>query len=118
MDSGCRSYNCIIARLLQADQAAYTCPIPFELWSGVKKDEEADLEQAFALSHHVPFESGDWRTAASLERQLRAKGLAVPRNDLFVAALAMRARLPVVCRDTHFDTARRIAGEQLHVEQI
>jgi hypothetical protein len=29
-----------IARLLQADQAAYTCPIRFELLSGAKSHEE------------------------------------------------------------------------------
>jgi hypothetical protein len=40
----------VVARLIQADAAAYTCPIRFELLSGVKAGEEADLEQAFASS--------------------------------------------------------------------
>ncbi len=107
-----------VARLLQVDRAAYTCPIRFELLSGMKAGEEDDLNQALALSHHFPFEAGDWSEAASLERQLRAKGLTVPRNDLFVTIVAIRTGLPIVCRDTHFDTARKIVGSTLQVEQI
>lgn len=107
-----------VARLLQADQAAYTCPIRFELLSGVKPDEEDDLEQAFALSHHLSFDQDDWRGAALLERQLREKGNTVPRNDLFVATVAIRTGLPVVCRDTHFDIIRKVVGEKLKVEQV
>ena len=108
----------VVARLLQADQAAYTCPIRFELLSGVKPDEEDDLERTFTLSHHLPFEPGDWVEAALLERQLRAKGLTVPRNDLFVATVAIRVGVPVVCKDIHFDTARKVVGERLKVEQV
>ena len=107
-----------VARLLSADQAAYTCPIRFELLSGVKPAEEEDLEQAFHLSRHFPFERNDWSEAALLERQLRAAGLTIPRNDLFVAAVAIRAGLPVVCRDAHFDAMRKALGERLRVEQV
>jgi len=108
----------IVARLLQADQAAYTCPIRFELLSGVKPGEESDLEQAFALSHHFPFEQDDWREAARLERQWRARGLNVPRNDLFVATVAIRTGVAILCRDAHFSAAQKLAGERLKVEQI
>jgi len=107
-----------VARLIQAELAAYTCPIRFELLSGVRPGEEADLERAFAFSHHLPFEPEDWREAALLERQLRAKGLAVPRNDLFVATVAIRASLVVLCRDSHFDTVRRVVGQRMKVEQV
>src|SRR4051812_7220550 len=93
----------IVGRLLQADQIAFTCPIRFELLSGVKPNEESDLEQAFALSHHFPFTQDDWREAAVLERRLRVKGLNIPRNDLFVATVAIREKIPVVCRDAHFE---------------
>jgi predicted nucleic acid-binding protein len=108
----------IVARLLEADQAAYTCPIRFELLSGVKPGEESDLEQAFALSHHFPFEQNDWREAARLERQWRARGLNVPRNDLFVATVAIRTGLVVLCRDAHFAAAQKVAGASLKVEHV
>ena len=108
----------IVARLLEADQTAYTCPIRFELLSGVRAEEEGDLEQAFALSNHIPFEADDWREAAKLERELRAKGLAIPRNDLFVVTVAIRTGVTVLCRDAHFSAAQKIAGTRLKVEQV
>jgi predicted nucleic acid-binding protein len=107
----------MVARLLQADQAAYTCPIRFELLSGAKPDEENDLQQALSLAQNYQFEPDDWRQAALLERRLRAKGLTIPRNDLFVAVVASRARLPVVCRDKHFDAVGKILGG-LKIEQV
>ena len=108
----------IVARLLQADQAAYTCPIRFELLSGVRPNEETDLQQAFALSHHFPFEQDDWQEAARLERQLRTKGLNIPRNDLFVATVAIRTGLTILCRDAHFSAATKVIGDKLKVEQV
>ena len=107
-----------VARLLESDQAAYTCPIHFELLSGVKPNEEDDLQEAFSMSHHFPFEVEDWRAAAILERQFRAKGLIIPRNDLFVVTVAVRCGLPIVCRDSHFDLARKATGDKLKVEQL
>ncbi len=107
-----------VARLLETDCAAYTCPIHFELLSGVKPNEEDDLQQALAMSHHFLFETDDWPAAAILERQFRAKGLFIPRNDLFVVTVAIRCDLPVVCRDIHFDLARKATGEKLKVEQV
>ncbi len=107
-----------VARLLQADLAAYTCPVRFELLSGVKPEEETDLEQAFAFSQHFPFERQDWDEAARLERRFRANGLTIPRNDLFVATVAIRTRSPVVCRDSHFNAMRQVVGGKLAVEQL
>jgi predicted nucleic acid-binding protein len=107
-----------VARLIQTDSAAYTCPVRFELLSGVKAGEEADLDQAFGFSHHFPFETEDWREAALLERQLRAKGQTVPRNDLFIAVVAIRTGLTVTCRDPHFDAMRNVVGGRLKVEQV
>jgi predicted nucleic acid-binding protein len=107
-----------VARLMEADLAAYTCPVRFELLSGVKPEEEADLEEAFRLSAHIPFETEDWTEAALIERQLRAKGVTVPRNDLFVATVAVRTGMAVACRDAHFDAVGRAMGGRLKVEQL
>jgi predicted nucleic acid-binding protein len=107
-----------VAQLLESEQAAFTCPIRFELLSGARSGEEADLEAALRLSSHIPFESADWREAASLERTLRTKGITIPRNDLFVATVGIRTGLVVACRDAHFDAVGRAIGDQLRVEQI
>ena len=108
----------VMARFIEADLAAYTCPVRFELLSGVRSEEESDLEQAFAFSRHIPFERDDWREAALLERQLRCQGLSIPRNDLFVATVAIRTGLCIACRDAHFDAMRKVVGEKLNVEQV
>jgi predicted nucleic acid-binding protein len=106
-----------VARLIEADRAAMTCPIQFELLSGVRPEEEADLLRAFEFSCHVPFERNDWRMAAELERRLCAQGRTIPRNDLFVATVALRAGLTVLCRDAHFDSMQEALGD-LKVEQV
>jgi predicted nucleic acid-binding protein len=107
-----------VAQLIEADLAAYTCPVRFELLSGVKPGEERDLEQAFGFSRHFPFGVEDWRGAALLERELRSKGVTIPRNDLFVATVAIRAGLTVTCRDVHFDAVGKALGGRLKVDQI
>lgn len=107
-----------VARLLDAELAAYTCPIRFELLSGVRPGEEADLKQVFQFSRHIPFGPEDWVGAATLEREIRGRGLTLPRNDLFVATVALRVGAPVVCRDVHFETMRKILGTRLRVESV
>jgi predicted nucleic acid-binding protein len=108
----------VVARLLQSEEAAYTCPIYFELLSGLRPGEESDLEQAVGLSHHYPFEQDDWPEAARLERKLRASGLNVPRNDLFVVTVAIRTGLVALCRDAHFSAVQKVLGAMLKVEQV
>jgi predicted nucleic acid-binding protein len=107
-----------VARLIEAEAAAYTCPIRFELLSGARPGEEADLEAALQFSHRVPFEQDDWPAAARLERHLREKGVTIPRNDLFVATVALRTGLTIACRDAHFDAIRQNTDGRLKVEQI
>jgi predicted nucleic acid-binding protein len=108
----------VVARLLQTELAAFTCPIRFELLSGVRPAEQGELEQALAFCHHLPFGPEDWTEAALRERQLRTKGVTVPRNDLFVATVALRTGLPIVCRDEHFDAIQAVVGNELKVEQV
>jgi predicted nucleic acid-binding protein len=107
-----------VAGLLQSGQAAYTCPILFELLSGVRSEEETHLEEALSFCEHIPFNVADWRAAALLERRLRGSGLNLPRNDLYVAVVALRRKLPVLCRDKHFSAAAKLLGESLRVEQV
>lgn len=115
---GDRTIKHAVARLLLTGQAAFTCPIRFELLCGVRAGEENDLKQALALADHFPFEPDDWRAAAALERRLRERGLTLPRNDLFVATAAMRLGLPLLCRDAHFDAIGRVPGGSLKIEQL
>jgi predicted nucleic acid-binding protein len=108
----------VVATLLKDNLTAYTCPIRFELLSGARPDEEADLQQTLDFSHHIPFDADDWRQAALLERSLRAKGLKIPRNDLFVATVAIRTGLTLVCRDAHFIALNQALDHKMTVEQV
>ena len=107
-----------VSRLLEANLAAYTCPVRFELLSGAKAGEEAHLAKAFQFSRHVPFTPEDWPEAATLERRLRREGLTIPRDDLFVITVALRTGFAIACRDAHFDRARQVVGERLKVSQV
>ncbi len=107
-----------VAQLLQSDQASYTCTVRFELLSGVRPEEAGDLERVFSLCRHVPFEPNDWTESAVLEHRLRSAGQTIPRNDLFVAVVALRLGCDLVCRDVHFDVIRGIVEGRLRVRQV
>ena len=48
---------------------------------------------------------------------MRAKGLKVPRNDLFVATVAMGTGLSLVCRDAHFTAINKALGNKMSIDQ-
>jgi len=107
----------LMGQWLQDDLIAYTCPIQFELLCGVRTNERADLDAALKFSRHLPFGTADWVAAAELEVRFKSKGLNMPRNDLFVAVVAIRESLPLCCRDQHFSAMAKICGQELKVEQ-
>jgi len=41
---------------------------------------------------------------AAVRLMLRRKGRPIPANDVWIAALALQHRLPVLSRDAHFDS--------------
>lgn len=45
---------------------------------------------------------------AALRVALRRLGRPIPANDVWIAALALQHRLPVLSRDQHFDVVPRI----------
>lgn len=46
------------------------------------------------------------RHYAGIRHELKAAGLPIPSNDLWIAALARQHRLPVVSRDPHFEAVK------------
>ena len=53
-------------------------------------------------------EVGTVRPYAEIRDRLKRAGTPIPSNDLWIAALAVQHRLPVVSRDTHFDQVRTL----------
>lgn len=45
---------------------------------------------------------------AGVRSMLHRKGSPIPANDMWIAALAVQHRLPVLSRDTHFDVVDRL----------
>ena len=107
-----------VAAYLSADDGAFTCPIRFELLSGAKDSEIADVEAVLALCRHFPFDAECWTTAAKIERDLHRRGISVPRDDVFVATVALRTKMAVICQDSHFDLMRDKGGLPLAIEQF
>lgn len=107
-----------VAAYLGADEGAFTCPIRFELLSGAKDGEIADVEAVLGLCRHIPFGEQCWTSAARIERELRRRGVSVPRDDVFVATVAIRTKTTVICRDSHFDMMRDKGALPLVIEQF
>lgn len=88
--------------VLGRGEAAYTCPIYFEILAGALDHEYNMVYEGFSYCQRVYFETEDWETSASIERLLRCKGFTVPRDDIFIAAVCQRAELPLMVYDKHF----------------
>ena len=108
-----------VAEVMSADAAAFTCPVLFELMAGARDEAEAALvRQATGFCRRVQFEPRDWEQASEIERTLRGQGAMVPRDDIFVASVAVRVKMPVLCCDSHFDVIREKAARTLRVETV
>ena len=62
------------------------------------------LETLIRESTVLPVDEGTASGYAFLRDELRRAGRPIPENDLWIAALALQHRLPVVSRDEHFDS--------------
>jgi predicted nucleic acid-binding protein len=79
-------------------------PIFFELLQGIKSAEEKNLLKDALLSlPYLEITLQIWEGAASLSRDLRAKGVTLPLTDLLIGQLAKVNSLEVISLDPHFD---------------
>ena len=107
-----------VAHYLSIEEAAFTCPVRFELLASARDSERGDVEQALGFGHHLPFKETMWLKAADMERGLRARGVLVPRDDIFVAAVAMENHIGILCKDRHFDFMRDRGRLPIRLEQF
>ena len=91
--------------LLDEDRVALIGPVIAEVLRGFRRAEQANwVASRLRLAHYLEPEWDDWRSAATLGRELAAKGYDVPLTDLVIAALARRVRAFVFTSDPHFDS--------------
>ena len=104
-----------VAAYLHANQAAHCGPVEFEVLSGAKDAEMADIRDVFRFSARLDFPEACWQRAAQVERDLRAKGVTVPRDDVFVAAVALYHNVALYTCDPHFTLVRDRGKIPLHL---
>jgi predicted nucleic acid-binding protein len=104
-----------VASYLEAGEAAVCAPIEFELLSGARPAEISDIHAAVSFCRMLEFSQACWRRAADVERELRAIGVTVPRDDIFVATAALEYDLPIYCSDAHFELMRSKGGQNLEL---
>lgn len=93
--------------LIATRQAAYTCPVAFELLAGARKSELKDLHTGLDLANRISLLPEDWDTAGTLASAMNAKGLRIPPSDVLIAVAATRATLPVLTTDAHFTLLKK-----------
>ena len=63
------------------------------------------LEQSRAV---LRVESETARCYADIFANLRGRGRMIPLNDVWIAALALQHKMPLLSRDKHFDEVRNV----------
>ena len=92
--------------LLSIKQAAYTCPVAFELFTGARTEERDDLRSGLDLAMRIVLLPQHWDSAALSNAALRATGINLPASDLLIAIVAHSKDMPLLAKDAHFETIR------------
>lgn len=110
--------NNLVGDYFHNDEAAYTCPIYVELMVGIRRSEVQHITDTLVHCLRIPFQAKDWDRTAEIERDLRGKGITVPRGDIYVAAVSLSSGLPILCRDRHFLMIRDHGPQELKVQML
>jgi tRNA(fMet)-specific endonuclease VapC len=94
-------------RIAAADEVFIPAPVLGELYFGALKSGQPaqNVERIDNLAHECATPSVDAATAkiyGSLRNALRAKGMPIPENDIWIAAVAQQSASTIATRDEHF----------------
>ena len=109
------SVKVLVRDLMAINEAAYTCPVAFELITGARKEELDDLRSGLDLASRVVLRPEHWDLAGSLNAALRARGINLPSSDLLIATVAHSEKLPLLAKDAHFEMIREHALPELRI---
>jgi len=89
----------------------YTCGmVRLEVIRGMKSPHERDaMVSFFDVLCNVPTDNRLWEAAAELGWKLDRAGDTIPAQDVLIAACALRAGVPVLTADRHFDAIPGLA---------
>jgi predicted nucleic acid-binding protein len=99
-----------VAAYIDLGDAAYCGPVEFELLVGARPSEIGDIRKGLGFSFLLDFPLSCWHEAAKIEKELRGKGVTVPRDDVFVAAVAVHHGVCLYTADPHFTLMRDKGG--------
>jgi predicted nucleic acid-binding protein len=105
-----------LRELLAADAVlATTDVVHMELLAGARDEhDDVQLRRMLAALEHVPVDPLDWEVAARLHRACSRQGEAVRSlSDCLVAAVAIRAQVPVLAHDRDFVVLARLTDLEL-----
>jgi predicted nucleic acid-binding protein len=100
---------CLRVDRVLAQETAVCDPVRMEVLAGARSDQHLrDLRGLLARATSVPTEPTDYEAAAALYRTCRRSGQTVRRLiDCLIAAVAIRADIPVLHADADFDVLAR-----------
>ncbi len=105
----------LVRDLMAVKQAAYTCPVSFELLTGARKEELADLRSGLDLAFRIILLPEHWDQAGASNAALRARGINLPASDLLIATVAHSEKLPLLAKDAHFEMIREQSLPELKI---
>jgi predicted nucleic acid-binding protein len=103
---GTGSPVCELVDKLLAEDIATCDPVRMEVLAGARSEQHLQqLRGLMARASIVPTQPADFEVAAGLYRTCRQQGRTVRKlMDCLIAAVAIRAEIPVLHFDTDFDT--------------
>ena len=103
-------------RLSMAEEVFVPCVAVGELYFGayksVKPEENLARVDEFSLNNTVlPCDTGIAKKYGDIKNRLKEKGLPVPDNDIWIAAIAQQYALTLITRDSHFEAIENLRSE-------
>lgn len=103
----------LVDLISQATAIYLPTPVIAEYWFGILKSNHRDKMEAWFedAKRHSTLLSADPITAkfyAEIRIALEAEGKKIPMNDLWIAAIALQHKLPIISRDAHFDCVKHL----------
>ena len=101
--------NVRVRKLLAVGDIAICDAVRMEVLAGARDESDLRVLQRFlARATPIPMQSSDYDTAAALYRRCRRQGETVRKLlDCLIAAVAIRAGIPVLHNDRDFDVLAR-----------
>ncbi len=102
----------LIVRKFKEDNELFVPTIVIgELFFGAEKSQrrEDNIRKIESFSKSCSVIVCDMKTAkhyGQIKSQLKSKGMPIPENDIWIAALAIQYKLLVVTRDKHFNSVK------------